>query len=161
MCVHVYRHGRISHPFRRTCKPRQCTAPSLLQVPAESLRLPAPYSHPRTIATTHTHGHQTDSSSVIALTLFPPWSRSTGPGYCEGRGSKFFEYNTRFFCIGRLNGCLGPNYVPGTFCLDVPSARGSPSPTGSLTLRRDDGRDGVTGVARPLRTSNRRSCVVR
>ena len=92
---------------------------------------------------------------------FPDLTVVRRSGYCGGRGSKFYTNNTRFFCVGRLNGCLGPNYVPGTSCLDVPSARGSPSPTGSLTLRRDDGRDGVTGVARPLRTSNRRSCVVR
>ena len=69
------------------------------------------------------------------------------PGYCGGHGSKFYTNNTRFFCVGRLNGCLGPNYVPGTSCLDVPSARGSHSPTGSLAPRRDEGRDGVTGVA--------------
>ena len=54
------------------------------------------------------------------------------PGYCEGHGSKFFADDTWFFCVGRLSGCLGPNYVPGTSCLDVPSSRGSHSPTGSL-----------------------------
>ena len=27
------------------------------------------------------------------------------PGYCEGHGSKFFADDTRFFCVGRLEGC--------------------------------------------------------
>ena len=83
------------------------------------------------------------------------------PGYCEGHGSKFFADDTRFFCAGRLEGCLGPTHTKG-FSVSTyrrPVAAILPQAVWRQTSRWCEGAS--PEWHRPLRTSNRRSRVVR
>ena len=63
--------------------------------------------------------------------------------------SSLVFYDSEFLRAEKiLYRCLGPNVAAEVFLSRrTASARGSHSPTGSLALRRANGRDGNTGVA--------------
>ena len=100
-------------------------------------------------------------SQVCAINPFPTLVAVRRPVYCEGRGSKFFANDTRFFCAGRLEGCLGPTHTKG---FSVSTYRRPVAAILPQAVWRQDGTTVEMGSPewhRPLRTSNRRSCVVR